>query len=82
MTIVPMPEASVNEDYGAIFRKYKVRLARQTFVVQQIAKASSMETSPDDHLRLGIPAANAGHHPTSNLGRNNVSHRRKPGPFL
>ena len=82
MAIVAMPETAMDEDYGPIPGKHKVGLARQALVVEQIAKALCMEASPDNHFRFGIFAADARHHPASDFGRNDISHKRQPDPAL
>lgn len=79
MTIMSMPETAMNEDYCSMFGEHKVRLARQALVMEDIAKAFSVQASPDNHFRLGILAPDARHHPASDFGRNDVSHRQKPG---
>ncbi len=80
MTIVPVPEAAVNEDYGPMLGKYKVRLSGQPLVMQQIAETSGMDAASDNHFWLRVLAADTGHHTASDLGRNNVSHTRAPVP--
>jgi hypothetical protein len=47
VTIMPMPETAMNEDYGPVLGKHKVWLAWQAPVVEHIAKAFCMEASPD-----------------------------------
>jgi len=39
MTVMSMPEAPMNEDYGAVFGEDKVWLTRQALVVKTVAKA-------------------------------------------
>lgn len=68
MAIVPMPEATVYEDYGPVLGEHKVWLAWQTLVMQQISEALRVKASPDDHFGLRVLAADAGHHPASDLG--------------
>src|SRR5437868_6372223 len=47
MAIVAVPETAVHEDHRAMFWKHQIGLARQTPVVQQIAKALCMQAAPD-----------------------------------
>lgn len=75
-----MPEAAMDEDYGAVLGKDEVRFARQAFVVEQVAKALRMQAASDYHFGLGVLAPDAGHHPASHGGRNNVSHTRMSAP--
>ena len=65
MAVVSMPETAMNKDYGPVLGKYKVRFARQPFVMEEIAKASCMQASPDDQFGPGILAPDASHHPTA-----------------
>jgi hypothetical protein len=73
-----VPETTMDKDYGAVFRKYKVRLAGQAPVVKDIAEALCVQPSPYNHLGLGILGPDARHHPASDLDRNDVSHKQKP----
>lgn len=75
---MPVPEAAVDEDYGPMSWKYKIGFTRQTLVVEDVAKSFCVKASPDNHFRLGILAPDACHHPASDFGRNDVSHRQKP----
>jgi hypothetical protein len=59
MTIVSMPEAAMNEDYGSMLWKHKVWFARQSSVVQHVAETFCVQASPDNHFRLGILAPDA-----------------------
>ncbi len=63
MTIMSVPKASMDEDYGAIPWKHKVWLAWQTLVMEDIAKAFGMQASANNHFGLGILAPDACHHP-------------------
>ena len=73
--LMQMPETAMDKDYGAVLGKYKVRLARQPLVMKDITKALGVQASSYNHFRLGILAADARHHPASDLGRNDISHK-------
>jgi hypothetical protein len=48
MTIVPVPETAMHEDYGLVLGKHKVRFSRQSLVMEKKAKALCMQAAPDD----------------------------------
>jgi hypothetical protein len=69
-----MPEAAINEDDLPPRMENKVRLARKILPVQSVAKAGFVKKPPDDHFRLGVPPAYAGHVQTALLGSQNIRH--------
>ena len=58
---VPMPEAAVDEDAGAIFVEHEVGVARQARTVQPVAKASAPQVLAHDALGLCPAGANGRH---------------------
>lgn len=52
--LVHVPEATVNEDDGPMFRENDVRASRQIADVQPVPISERVEKSPDLHLRAGV----------------------------
>lgn len=77
---MPVPEAAMDEDYGAVLGKDEVRFARQAFVVEQVAKALRMQAASDYHFGLGVLAPDAGHHPAAGCGVDDVRQPRARAP--
>ena len=59
---VPVPEAAVNQDCGAILRQNEIRPTWQTAVMEAIPEAARMKSLSKRELRLCILAPNARHH--------------------
>lgn len=59
--LMTMPEAAMNEDDGFVFGQDDVGFARQGFVVELVAEALGMEETADEHLGLGVFAADLTH---------------------
>lgn len=57
-----MPKATMNQDNCLILGKHKIGLSWESGIVQPVAVASRVKGCADDHFRLGILTANAGHH--------------------
>lgn len=74
--LMPMPVAPVNKKHRTISDKDKIRRPRQIFCMEPVAQPSAMQEASDQHFRLGILAADAGHHPRSDLRRDDVCHVR------
>lgn len=60
-TVVLMPEATMNQHNLATPRKDEIWRAWQVASVQAKAIAERVRKSPDQHLGLGVPLANAPH---------------------
>ena len=60
-TAVTVPEASVDEDDGAVLGQHEVRGARETFVIEPIPVALFPQCVPDSPLRSRVPGTDAGH---------------------
>jgi len=56
-----MPEASMYENGGLIFRKHYIRFPRQGPIVQLIPKPARMQKPPDYHFRFGVLALDLRH---------------------
>lgn len=72
-----MPEAAMNEDYGAILRENEIGFAGQALVMKNVTEAACMQPLAHNHLRLRVFSPDAGHHPASHFRRDDVSHLRK-----
>ena len=59
--VVQMPEATVQEDHRPGFRKNQIRRTGQFLHMQAVPEAASMETAPQDKLRLRVPISNPAH---------------------
>mgnify|MGYP002776994763 CR=1 FL=1 len=73
--LVLVPEAAVDEDYGATLRQNDIGLAGQVFPVQPEAIAGGVEKLTNQQLRLGILAPDAGHIEGALGGGMDVGHR-------
>lgn len=62
-TFMPVPEASVHEDYRAVARQHEVRTSGQACIVEPVAKATAEEEMPYKHLRSGVASAYGSHAP-------------------
>lgn len=72
-----MPEASVHEDHGAVFRQHNVGFAGKSAVqgaVDREAVSGAMKKGADKALRLGVPAPDTGHVPTALFGCERIGH--------
>lgn len=56
-----MPVATVHKDHGLVFRKNKVRFARQIFPVEPISQTLPVAFATDEHFGLRAAALNARH---------------------
>lgn len=54
---MPVPEASVHEDNGSVFREHYIGGSRKLLVVQTVVEFVRMEELSDGDLRLGVFAA-------------------------
>ena len=58
---MPVPEAPMNHDYGAVSGEHDVRRARKILPVKAEAEAEAVCDAPYDHLGPGVPPADTGH---------------------
>lgn len=61
-TLVPMPEAAMDEHHRSVLREHKIRRAGQLSDMKSIAKSPGEKKRSKGSLRLGILSANARHH--------------------
>ena len=59
--VMPMPEAAIHEDAGAVFPQYQVRMPRQPFVVQPVSESPFPQPMSHDHFRLRVLRTNSRH---------------------
>jgi len=69
-----MPEASVNEYHGPVFRKNDVRPTGHRRHVKAETEASSVKGPPDRHFRLGVLPTDLRHHSGSGSFVDGVGH--------
>lgn len=60
-SLVPVPEAPVDEDHGAISGQYDVRLAREVSHMEPESVAGAVQQAADGPLRAGVLAPNLRH---------------------
>lgn len=78
---VPMPETSMDEYGGFIFRKDKIGAPWQSRSMKSESKAPYMQFLAQSQLRARVAAANAGHHPGARCFIYYISHQSFPGNF-
>jgi len=61
--LVPVPEASMNEDDGFVFRQDDVGFSGEIFHMQSEPVSGPVQHGPDDHFRLGVLASDPAHIP-------------------
>lgn len=59
--LMGMPEAPVNKDDGAVFRKHQIRLAGKVSSAKPIPVSKRMQPLAHDHFRSRIPRSDARH---------------------
>jgi hypothetical protein len=69
-----MPVAAVNESYGFIFWKNKIRLPRKLRSVNSISKARCVERCAKEFFWLRVLATNTSHHTRARCLVHYVSH--------
>lgn len=72
MAVMPVPEATMNEDNRHVSGEDQVGLPGKPFRMQPVAQSCSMESLADQQLRSGIPAFNSRHIPAAGRGVVNV----------
>ena len=60
---MPVPEATVNQNDGPVFGEYHVGFPWESFVVKSKTESTAVEGRAQEHLRPGVLAFDAGHHP-------------------
>ncbi len=79
MAVMPMPEATVNEDNRPVLGKDQVGLSGEPLRMQPVAQPGRMESLADQQFRSGIPAFDSRHIPAA--GRCVVNVRHTSGGF-
>ena len=74
---VPVPEASVNEDDGAVLAQHYVGGAGQALDIYAVAVAVGMQVAAHNQLGLGVLALDARHAPVPLLCGHSVCHATK-----
>ncbi len=75
-TGMAMPEAAMHEHGETSSGKHQVGLPRKRAVMQDISESRGMQIAPHHHLRLGVLAADRGHHPAACYRIDYVCHAR------
>lgn len=74
--VVPMPEATVDEDNGPVLWEHQVRTPRKAAILQPVAQATCMQSATHHHFGFGIPAADTAHIALTLLRSVDVRHHR------
>lgn len=69
-----MPEAAVDLDNGPPSGEHDIRSSRQLGIVQSETESSGVKRAPHEHLGLRVLPLDAGHHPGSGSGIDNICH--------
>lgn len=69
-----MPEASMHENGGAVFRKQEIRPPPDTRGMKPVAKSTGMKGPPEEKLRFRVLPFYARHHAGPGLFVYNVCH--------
>lgn len=72
MAAMPMPEAAVYEHSDPLSGKHQIRPAREFPSIKAEPEAGSVEQRADGAFRVGVAAADAGHHPAARGRINDV----------
>ena len=76
-----MPEAAVDENNRLVFGKYNVRLSGVASVILAVTEAVAEQILPNNFLRLGIGAADAGHILAALSGSLCICHKNHSNSF-
>ena len=60
-SLVPMPKAAVDKNYGFVFGEYDIGLTGHIFYMQAVAETVFMQKLAHQHFGLGILTPNARH---------------------
>lgn len=69
-----MPEATVDEDNGAVSWQNNVGPPRQVLYMKAVSKSQGMKKTTNLHLGSSILAPYAGHHPATGFPVNDIRH--------
>jgi hypothetical protein len=90
-TVVPMPEAAVDEDHGFVFRENNIRLSWKVLHMQTEPIPHPMQEAAHDEFRARVLATNPAHVPGTPFFAQPIAHgghfnaksrRRKAGPIV
>jgi hypothetical protein len=73
-TLMPMPEAAVDENGCSVPRKNKIRFPREAPVVQSKPEPQPVQRPPEAEFRLRVCPSDAGHHARTGRAIHHVSH--------
>lgn len=76
LTVVTVPETTVDEHRSPISRECDIGVARHVAGVKPITETLGMQRFANRQFRLGALATDAGHHPASRRAVYNVNQRR------
>ena len=76
-----MPEAAVDKNNRAVLGKYNVGLAGIAFVILAVTEAVAEQILPNDFLRFGVGAADAGHILAAFSGSLRICHKNHSNSF-
>jgi hypothetical protein len=74
MAVVTVPKTAVREEHSMIAREHKVGLAWQCPLMEPEPKSCHVKSTAKDEFRLGVFPPDSGHHPASDIGRNDIRH--------
>lgn len=77
-SLMPMPEAAVHKDDGAILRQNEVRSAVDLLRMKPEAETARVQCPPESQLGLGVVSPDPRHHPGTGLLVYDIGHIR-PG---
>lgn len=69
-----VPKTAVRKQDGSVFWKDQIGLTGKSSHMKSETEAATVQTPPQEHLRVGILATYAGHHSAAYSRRNDVSH--------
>lgn len=78
VAVVAVPEAAMNKEHGIPLREDHVGFAGK-WCMDTETKALGVEAFAQEDFGLGVLSPDAGHHPASNLRRDDVSHLQREG---
>ena len=77
-TIMPVPEAAVDENDRSMLMQNYIRSTRKFLVVKPEAEPPSVKPAPDHHFWLRVTALDSGHVPAAGFAVVDVSQPEEP----
>jgi len=68
LAIVTVPKATVNEDRSSMTPEDEIGPTRKPPIMKSESESHRMETTSDDHFRLGVASPDTGHHSAARGG--------------